>query len=92
MEQKILEFIHRRFPQDCDWINGNCYFFAIILQSSFGGKIYYDVINGHFLAKIDEFYYDWTGKSKEFGVLVEWSKFDEYDQLQKERIIKDCIK
>lgn len=91
MEKKILDFIQRRFPKDCNWTDGNCYFFALILQNVFGGEIYYDVINGHFVAKIGRNYYDWTGKVRNIGLLVEWDKFSEYDSLQKERIIRDCI-
>lgn len=42
---EVLEFIHRRFPVDCDWLSGNCFYFAIILKSNFkSGDIYYDVI------------------------------------------------
>lgn len=91
MEEKILEFIHRRFSNDYSWTTGNCYFFAIILQSVFGGDIYYDVINGHFLLKNGENYYDWTGKVKEYNSLVKWNDFEKYDALQKERITKNCI-
>lgn len=91
MEEKIIEFIHRRFPQDCNWTDGNCYFFALILQSAFGGDIYYDVINGHFLLQCENGLYDWTGKAENHGVLVKWDDFEQYDRLQKERIIRDCI-
>lgn len=92
MENKILDFIQRRFPQDCNWTNGNCYFFSLILKSVFGGEIYYDVIFGHFVTKIDRNYYDWAGKTEKYGLLVKWDKFDDYDSLMKERIIRDCIK
>ena len=89
---EILEFIKRRFPVDCNWITGNCYYFAIILLYRFPkGIIYYDVINGHFIFKYDDYYYDWTGITEPDGYLVEWDKFDEYDSLLKQRIIRDCI-
>ena len=49
-QDKILDFIHRRFEQDCEWTSGNCYYFALILKGRFRkGKIVYDVIDGHFL-------------------------------------------
>lgn len=39
---EVTEFIHRRFPDDCNWTSGNCYYFAVILQARFGGeKLYY---------------------------------------------------
>lgn len=92
MKNKILEFIQRRFPTDCKWTTGNCYFFALILQSAFGGEIYYDVINGHFITKIKADFYDWTGQVKNYGVLVKWNDYENYDHFQKERIIRDCVK
>lgn len=92
MKQKVQEFIQRRFPVDCKWVTGNCYFFSLILQSSFGGEIYYDVINCHFITKIEDEYYDWKGIVKDIGFLVKWNDFESYDRLQKERIIRDCIK
>ena len=36
----VLEFIHRRFPQDSNWLTGNCYHFALILSSVFNGDIF----------------------------------------------------
>ena len=89
---EILEFIKRRFPVDCNWTTGNCYYFAIILLSRFPeGAVYYDVINGHFIFKCDDHYYDWTGIIEPDGYLVEWNKFDEYDSLLKQRIMRDCL-
>lgn len=90
---EILEFIKRRFPVDCNWITGNCYWFSVILHHKYPSSIiYYDVINGHFMTLIDGKYYDWTGIIEPDGYLVEWDKFDEYDSLLKQRIIRDCIK
>ena len=89
---EILEFIKRRFSVDCNWTTGNCYYFAIILLSRFPeGAVYYDVINGHFIFKCDDHYYDWTGIIEPDGYLVEWNKFDEYDSLLKQRIMRDCL-
>lgn len=89
---EVLEFIKRRFQSDCNWTTGNCYYFATILLSRFPkGAIYYDVIYGHFLFKLNGNYYDWTGKLEPDGYLIEWERFDEYDPLQKKRIMQDCI-
>lgn len=88
----VIEFIKRRFKKDCNWIDGNCYYFAIILKDRFpDGKIFYDVINGHFIFLYEDKYYDWTGCIKPDGFLVEWDRFNEYDHLQRQRIITDCI-
>ena len=92
MENKVLEFINRRFKDDCKWLDGNCYYFTVILKDRFPkGKIYYDVIYGHFVFEYYRTYYDWTGVVKQLGYLVEWDKFDEYDSIQKERVVKGCI-
>lgn len=91
----VVEFIRRRFPQDCNWLNGNCFFFAKILQSRFqNGIVLYDVIDGHFVLKIGDLMYDWRGLVEDDGQrheYVEWDKFAEYDSLQKARIVRDCI-
>jgi hypothetical protein len=88
----VIEFINRRFKNDCNWLNGNCYYFSIILKDRFPeGKIFYDVINGHFIFLYNGRYYDWTGYIKPDGYLVEWEQFDKYDSLQKKVIIRDCL-
>ena len=90
---KILDFIKRRFKTDCNWLNGNCYYFALILSDRFsGGEICYDVIYGHFVFAIGERYYDWTGEVSPKGILVKWSEFDKYDQLVKKRVVNDCLR
>ena len=91
---EVLDFIHRRFPDDCRWLDGNCYYFALILQDRFGGDIYYDVIDGHFACMIAGVLYDWSGivdDSEDDGHRwIAWDRFYEYDSLQFERIVKDC--
>lgn len=92
MEEKILEFIKRRFPVDQNWTKGNCYFFALILKSVFFGDIVYDTTAGHFMfLGADGTLYDWNGKVEKHGHIVMWEEFDFYDSAQKQRIIKDCI-
>lgn len=88
----VLDFINKRFKQDCNWMNGNCYYMSLILKDRFpNGSIWYDVINGHFVFLYNDKYYDWTGIVEPNGYLVEWNKFDEYDSLQKKVIIRDCL-
>lgn len=92
MEDKVLEFIKRRFAKDCFWVNDNCYYFAVILKDRFqDGTIYYDDIYGHFIFEYHEKLYDWTGIINRVGHLVEWDKFYEYDSLLTQRIVRDCI-
>lgn len=89
---EVLGFIQHRFTKDCDWVSGNCYYFALILKDRFpGGIVYYDVIDGHFVYLYKGKYYDWTGIVEPEGCLVEWDKFAEYDHIQKNRIVEDCL-
>ncbi len=92
-EKKVLDFIKRRFPTDCNWTSGNCYFFALILKDAFGGTILYDEIQGHFLCEIDGIPYDFNGvyENKD-GFLVEWDELRKDDPLYSSRIIRDCCR
>ena len=93
MEDRVIEFIKRRFKSDCNWISGNCYYFAMILKTRFpDGVIFYDVINGHFVFNYADRYYDYTGIiTPGENNIIEWDIFGQYDSLQRERIIRDCI-
>lgn len=96
MRDKVLEFIHRRFPVDCRWTSGNCYYFAMILKSRFPqGAIYYDTVQGHFIVYIGGLYYDYRGvyrvSEADSAHLIDWGSFSEYDKHQYQRIVKDCI-
>ena len=91
--EEVLEFIHRRFPQDCNWTSGNCYYFASILYMRFpDSEIWYDEINNHFVCKISDVFYDWNGVYKSEYELVRWKDFKDIDILLFNRIIRDCIK
>lgn len=90
---KVLDFIKRRFSQNNAWTTGNCYYFALILHTRFPNSvIYYDVRDGHFFTRINNDFYDWTGIIiPDLDYSIPWDKFDKYDPIQKERIIRDCI-
>lgn len=88
----VLDFINRRFPIPLDmWQEGNCFYFAKILQARFSkGVLYYDVIKGHFVTKIGDFYYDSTGVVKvNVEDLVCWETYDDISHCS--RIIENCI-
>ena len=93
MKDEILEFINRRFPIDCHWTDGNCYWFAKILCDRFPDlTIDYEVIKGHFIAhdQANNIFYDWN------GVYVPDFTVYNLDELRKDslwynRIVRDCI-
>lgn len=90
MEEEIIEFIKRRFPIDNSWSNGNCYYFALILQKRFGGELYYDSIVGHFFLKNSIGNFDYNGKYEPKSEhKLEDIKKD--DLLWYERLVKYCI-
>ena len=94
MQDEVLEFINRRFPKDCNWLNGNCYYFALILNDRFpGGRIWYNLVYGHFLFEFGNKYYDFSGLLNPNIVYsaVPWDYMETYDKLWKERIVRDCI-
>ena len=89
---EVLEFIKRRFPTDCNFLSGNCFYFCCILQARFpSGIVYYDVINGHFVFQYEGLYYDWSGLVEPGGYYVKWDEFEEYDRLQYKVVVRDCI-
>ena len=94
MDDDVLDFIRRRFADNCHWTDGNCYYFALILKERFGGTIYYDTIDGHFVIDINGIVYDYNGAYStniNNPWYVEWSAFNHYDEAQYERIVRDCI-
>lgn len=96
MDEQVIGFIRRRFPSDCNWLTGNCYYFALILHDRFPwGRIMYDTTDGHFVVEIDGVRYDWTGAVDDSDGqhnYVPWREFRKhYDELQYERIERDCI-
>ena len=92
MKEEILDFIHRRFPEDCHWTDGNCAWFAIILQIRFDLKIYYLPIRGHFVCKDEEGnFYDWTGLVVPEEEPQEMKQLIRKDIQWYKRLVKDCL-
>ena len=89
----VVEFIRRRFPEDCRWLDGNCYYFAVILRDRFpAGRILYDVVAGHFVTEIGGVRYDWSGVVDDLGrKYVAWDEFEAYDRPRYERVVEGCV-
>ena len=97
MEEQILEFIKRRFPNDSHWMDGNCFYFAQILKARFHGDVVYDPIDGHFLfLASDNQLYDWTGRriytNEERRKMFLWKDCPLKDPLHHDHIYRDCVK
>lgn len=92
---EVVEFILRRFPNDVEsrWLTGNCYYFAVILKSRFGGTILYDVVDGHFVTEIEGVKYDWSGivTDDDNHRYVPWDDFEKYDPQRRQRVVEGCI-
>jgi hypothetical protein len=92
MKEEILSFINRRWKLDSNWLDGNCYYFALILTNRFKElQIYYLPIEGHFISGNGIEFYDWTGfvDLKEKPYLLDEIKH--LDSLWYERLIRDCV-
>lgn len=90
----VLDFIHRRFTKDCDWMSGNCYWFAKILCDRFPFlELYYDQIPGHFYAVdvINNWAYDFEGTHRLSSTAKCFSCLEKEDPLLYERLITNCI-
>ena len=91
LELEVSKFIMRRFQQDCNWLNGNCFYFALILSYRFGGKIYYDPVDGHFLTEIDNEFFDYNGKVSYSDNYISFDSIAEEDISHYNRLFRDCI-
>lgn len=89
---EILDFIHRRFSIDANWLNGNCYWFAHILSTRFPYlKIYYLPIIGHFVCGDGVNFFDWTGLIVPEETPFLLTDIEKQDILWYNKIVRDCI-
>ena len=92
MQETILEFIARRFKDDCNWVNGNCLWFALILQMRFPSlKICYLPITGHFVVQDNNnLLYDWKGLVQTEENPLELNQLKQVDYTWYSRLMRDC--
>lgn len=92
INSKILEFIVRRFHKKDNWVNGNCYHFAVILNNVFELPIYYLYAEGHFVVydKESNVYYDWLGAHKGCEPMIKLEDIKEGDPLWYSHLMRDC--
>ena len=91
IENEVVEFIRRRFKADSNWLDGNCYYFAVILCERFPiFNIYYAPVAGHFVAGYTGEFYDWRGKYDE-EIPVFLSDIEKEDPAWYRIIVRDCV-
>lgn len=88
-DTEISGFIKKFQKAEDTFLYGCCYWFALILSVRFGGNIYYDPVNNHFVTKIKHVFYDITGRVD--GDFIPWDGYETQDVLHYNRIVKDCI-
>jgi hypothetical protein len=88
---EIEEFISL-FNGDTKFANGLCYWFAHILKARFSyGDIWYDQIENHFYFVTTNGAYDVFGKTTLPHSAMRWSEYKDYDHLDYQRVVRDCI-
>lgn len=73
------------------FMNGYCYWFAVILHERFGGEIYYLPIQNHFVTRIADRYWDASGLARIDENPISWGIYQSADPLNTAHIIRDCI-
>lgn len=88
----IIEFIKRRFSDDCNWLCGNCLWFAIILKERFPYlDIYYLPIDGHFVVGDGNVFYDWSGVIDPEEPPIKLDDIKMTDKLWYDKLMRDCF-
>lgn len=101
MQEGILCFIEQfkekgREEIEDTFLNGQCYWFAYILVSRFGGTIWFNPLIPHFCAKIDRHLYDITGVQPNGEHWYEWETYkkimlQENKKSELNDVIQSCI-
>lgn len=86
----VFKAYHEREVYDT-FMYGCCYWFAIILKERFNGQIYYLPIENHFITKIENDFYDISGKVILTETPILWSEFQQFDPAAAARIEHYCI-
>lgn len=87
----VLCFISHFAAARMTFLEGCCYWFAVILRERFGAQIYYDPVDNHFVGKIGEQFYDVTGRLSDNGRFIRWDTYKNTDMAHYKRLVRDCI-
>lgn len=94
--QSIEAFIQRfrqyGRPAKEMFLEGNCYWFAVILAKRFHAEIYYIPEAYHFVAKLGDKYYDITGNvTKQYSGYRNWAEYKQEEPKHAEYVIRELI-
>lgn len=93
MDDKVLNFIYRRFPDGNKWKKENSFFFALILKKVFWGTIYFDTEKKWFITKVkDKYYCPYGVYLVNEDKLVSWQAMYEDDFENWRDVIKEYCK
>lgn len=97
LSSDVLKFISKfkaSNPTEIEknFLYGNCYWFATILQERFNGVIMYYPIENHFVTRIQGIEYDISGitdydRTKGY----EWNRYLAFDELDYARVYHYCV-
>lgn len=91
----VVDFIWRRFNRlDANWMNGNCYYFALIITDRFKNlELGYLPWTGHFVAWNElETYYDFCGAHQVSNEpIIPLRKIEATDKRWYATLYRDCI-
>ena len=90
MRKTILNFIKQFESAKHMFLNGKCYWFAVILRERFNGKLYYNPIMNHWACLINNELYDVTGMIVN-TCYEPWPDCVADDTLLYHRLINQCI-
>lgn len=90
MEQEVLAFIDEFKSATKLFMEGKCYWFAVILKERFSGQLYYDPIWNHWACLINDKLYDVTGIIQE-GMFSPWPGVFIDDTTYYNRLVNQCI-
>lgn len=88
----MIEDFIKGFDEVRDFfLYGYCYWFAVILKKRFNGTIYYMPIKNHFIVRINNDYFDASGKIVPDEKVYTWAMYQYKYPTECRVITRDCI-
>lgn len=97
ISNKITKFIDdfkSKHPKEIEdtFMNGYCYWFAMILSIRFKGDIWFNPLLVHFASNIGVYLYDVSGMIEDAYGWVPWEQYQRTNQNEAIQIVKKIIK